>query len=101
MADDVNHHSTVDRRPHRRPSGALIEPVADRRERARRSSYRLRFGIVYALLGVVVVGAIAAFAVLVIRRRAARGLRLVELAARGQRAREDAADRRPHPARRT
>ena len=67
MADDVNHHSTVDVPAAPSAAGATMEPVADRRERARRNSYRLRFGIVYAVLGVVVVGALAAFAVLVVR----------------------------------
>jgi hypothetical protein len=66
MADDVNHHSTVDV-PAAPPAGALVEPIADRRERARRSSYRTRFAIVYGVLGVLVVGALAGFAVLLVR----------------------------------
>lgn len=66
MADDVNHHATADvaAAP---PAPARVEPVVDRRERARRTSYRRRFAILYAILGVLLVAALAAFAVLVVR----------------------------------
>lgn len=42
----------------------LVEPVRDRRERARRSSYRLRFALVYVLLAAVLGTAVGAFLVL-------------------------------------
>ena len=66
MADDVNHHSAAEAPAAAAPAG-LLEPVADRQERARRSSYRRRFAIVYAVLGAVAALGIAAFAVLVVR----------------------------------
>ncbi len=66
MADDVNRHSAADVHAPT-PSTGLVEPVADRQERARRSSYRLRFGIVYGVLALLVAVGIAAFAVLLIR----------------------------------
>jgi hypothetical protein len=56
MADDVT------------PAAPTPEPeivlVPDRQERARRSSYRLRFGIIYVLLAVVVGAAVGSFIVL-------------------------------------
>ena len=56
MADDVT------------PDAPKTEPeivlVPDRQERARRSSYRLRFGIIYVLLAAVVGGAVGSFIVL-------------------------------------
>ena len=96
MADDVNHHSTVDV-----PAAAVARERWSSRSRivasapaaARTGSLRDRLRRPRVLR----------------RRRdrrvrrprhpgrAAGGLRLVELAARGQRAREDAADRRPDP----
>ena len=66
MADDVNHHSAADI-PAPAPSSVLGEPVADLRERARRSSYRTRFGVIYAVLALLLAGGLAAFAVLLIR----------------------------------
>ena len=66
MADDVNHHSAADV-PATVASAGLVEPVASRGERARRSSYRRRFAIVYGVLGVLAAFGIASFAVLVIR----------------------------------
>ena len=66
MADDVNHHSAADVPAAAAPAG-LVEPAATRGERARRSSYRRRFAIVYGALGLLAAVGIAAFAVLVIR----------------------------------
>jgi hypothetical protein len=66
MADDVIHHSAADV-PAAAASPGLVEPVASRGERARRTSYRRRFAIVYGVLGLLAAIGIAAFAVLVIR----------------------------------
>jgi hypothetical protein len=48
-------------------SPVLVEPAPDRRERARRSSYRLRFGAVYVALAVVLGAAVGVFIVLLTR----------------------------------
>lgn len=60
MAQDV---SSLDERP----AEAELPRVPDRRERARRSSYRLRFGIVYVLLAAVVGAGVGSFIVLALR----------------------------------
>jgi hypothetical protein len=49
----------------------LVEPGPDRRERARRSSYRLRFAAVYVLLAAVLGLAVGVFLVLLMRPAAA------------------------------
>ena len=49
------------------PTPVLVEPIASRGERARRSSYRLRFGIVYVFLGALVAAAVGTFVVLLLR----------------------------------
>lgn len=46
---------------------ALVEPAPDRRERARRSSYRSRFAAVYVLLAAVLGAALGVFVVLMLR----------------------------------
>jgi hypothetical protein len=66
MADDVNHHSTADV-PAAGPAPVLVDPVPDRRERARRSSYKTRFGVIYAVLALLLAAGLAAFAVLLVR----------------------------------
>lgn len=66
MAEDV----TLRGGPEPLPSSAtpvLVEPAPNRSERARRSSYRLRFAAVYALLAAVLGVAIGAFTVLMTR----------------------------------
>ena len=56
MADDVT--------PAQASGESEIPLVVDRRERARRSSYRLRFGVLYILLAAVVGGGVGSFIVL-------------------------------------
>lgn len=71
MADDV---SPLRAGPEALPTAAspvLVEPAPDRRERARRSSYRLRFGAVYVALAVVLGAAVGVFLVLLMRPPAA------------------------------
>ena len=63
MAEDV----TLRGGPEQLPAPAtptLVEPARNRSERARRSSYRLRFAIIYVLLAVALGVAIGAFTVL-------------------------------------
>jgi hypothetical protein len=63
MAEDV----TLRAGPEQLPAPAtstLVEPARTRRERARRSSYRMRFATVYVLLAVVLGVAVGAFTVL-------------------------------------
>ena len=71
--------------------------VPDRQERARRSSYRLRFGLIYVLLAAVVGAGVGSFIVLASGDDKPDGAGLVGLAAEGQHDREGAPDRRPDP----
>ncbi len=63
MAEDVTLRAGPEALP-ATPTPTLVEPARNRSERARRSSYRLRFAVVYGLLAAALGLAIGVFAVL-------------------------------------
>ena len=65
MADDVNRHSSA--QPVPAGAGPVRVEAGERSERARRSSYRRRFGVVYTILALVVAAALGTFALLLVR----------------------------------